>query len=114
MKDWKLKTDELCLETMRMTAEVPVKTRRETEIDPDAVRETGAGIETETGTITANPLATADGAAGTDTGTGAPTITLTRYDHCLSPTALWNSAFCAFFLVICTVGGPHFQYCLNE
>ncbi|RXN29151.1 dual specificity kinase CLK4-like isoform X1 [Labeo rohita] len=78
MKDWKLKTDELCLETMRMTAEVPVKTRRETEIDPDAVRETGAGIETETGTITANPLATADGAAGTDTGTGAPTITLTR------------------------------------
>lgn len=64
---------------MRITAEVPVKTRRETETDPGAVIETGAESVTETGTITANPLATAGGAASTDTGT----ITLTRYDHCL-------------------------------
>lgn len=80
MKDWKLKTGELYSETMRRTAEVPVKTRRETETvtAPDAVRGTGAGIATETGTITANPLATAGGAAGTDTGTVARTITLTR------------------------------------
>lgn len=110
MKGWKLKTGELYPETMRITAEVPVKTRRETETDPDpgAGIETGAGSVTETGTITANPLATAGGAASTDTGT----ITLTRYDHCLPLDAM--ATVCFLCLFICTVGVPHFQYCLNE
>lgn len=95
MKGWKLKTGELYSETMRMTAEVPVKTRRESETgtDPGAVieteTETGAGSVTETGTITANPLATAGGAADTDTGT----ITLTRYDHCLPLVAMATVCF---------------------
>ncbi|KTG39148.1 hypothetical protein cypCar_00000441 [Cyprinus carpio] len=95
MKDWKLKTGELYSETMRRTAEVPVKTRRETETvtAPDAVRGTGAGIATETGTITANPLATAGGAAGTDTGTVARTITLTRYDQYEIVCTLGEGAF---------------------
>ncbi len=93
MKGWKLKTGELYPETMRITAEVPVKTRRETDTDPDpdpgAMIETGAGSVTETGTITANPLATAGGAASTDTGT----ITLTRYDHCLPLDAMATVCF---------------------
>lgn len=89
MKGWKLKTGKLYSETMRMTAEVPVKKRRETGTDPGAVIETGAGSVTETGTITANPLATACGAADTDTGT----ITLTRYDHCLPLVAMATVCF---------------------
>lgn len=93
MKGWKLKTGELYSETMRMTAEVLVKTRTETGTDPGAVMETGAGSVTETGTITANPLATAGGAAGTDTGTVARTITLTRYDHCLPLIAMATVCF---------------------
>ncbi|KTF85474.1 hypothetical protein cypCar_00007698 [Cyprinus carpio] len=93
MKGWKLKTGELYSETMRMTAEVLVKTRTETGTDPGAVMETGAGSVTETGTITANPLATAGGAAGTDTGTVARTITLTRYDHYEIVCTLGEGAF---------------------
>lgn len=96
MKDWKLKKGELYAKTMRTTAVLPVKTRREAEIgtNPDAVR------ETETGTITANPLGTADGAAGTDTGTVARIITLTRYDHCLSPFAMATVCFLCFSFLL--------------
>lgn len=97
MKDQKLK-GELYAKTMRTTAILPVKTRRETEIgtNPDAVR------ETETGTITANPLGTAGGAAGTgtDTGTVARTITLTRYDHSLSPFAMATVCFLCFSFLL--------------
>lgn len=96
MKDWKLKKGELYAKTMRTTAVLPVKTRRETEIGTnlDAVR------ETETGTITANLLGTAGGAAGTDTGTVARTITLTRYVHCLSPFAMATVCFLCFSFLL--------------
>lgn len=96
MKDWKLKKGELYAKTMRTTAVLPVKTRRETEIGTnlDAVR------ETETGTITANPLGTAGGAAGTDTGTVAHTITQTRYDHCLSLFAMATVCFLCFSFLL--------------
>lgn len=96
MKGWKLKKGELYAKTMRTTAVLPVKTRRETEIgtNPDAVS------ETETGTITANPPGTAGGAAGTDTGTIALTITLTRYDHCLSPIAMAADCFLCFSFLL--------------
>lgn len=96
MKDWKLKKSELYSETTRTTAVLPVKTRRESKIETDP----GAVRETETGTITANPPGTAGGAAGTDTGTVARTITLTRYDHCLSPIAVATVCFLCFSFLL--------------
>lgn len=99
---------------MRTTDTLPVKTRRETGTDPDPVRDTGNESEIETGTITANPLGTADGAAGTDTGTdtAAHTIILTRYENCPSLFA----AVTVIYLCISSLlyGLWEFKYCQNE